>query len=426
MQTSFDLDKPTAPSQPLSVSELTARIKDRLQSEFSSVWVVGEISDLARPKSGHVYLTLKDQDAQIRAVIWRSVVSQLRFPLDDGTEVLCHGDLDVYPPRGTYQLIVRQVELRGEGALQRALRKLQDRLAAEGLFDPRHKKRLPRFPARLVVITSPTGAALRDFLQVAARRWPGTEILVVPTQVQGDGAARQIVSALAVANRLPQTPDVIVVTRGGGSIEDLWCFNEEVVVRAIFQSCVPVVSAVGHEIDVTLADLVADVRALTPSEAAERVLPSAADVAGGLRQLADRLRSRLRLQVESARGQLDSLRRRRVFLRPFDRVHDLTRTLDELELRLSRAASTRWKQARQRSDALAARLESLSPLAVLARGYSLTQRATDGELIGDANEVRTGDEIVTRLARGRIASVVQNCENDEDQGLLETPKTRHE
>ncbi len=250
-----------SPEKPLSVFQLTSLIKGILEQAFPSVWVVGELSDVARPQSGHVYLTLKDDRAQIRAVIWRNAASRLRFNLEDGLEVICRGDLDVYPPRGSYQLVIRELEPRGEGALQQALRKLQQKLAAEGLFDPAHKKPLPRFPRRIAVVTSPTGAAVRDFVEVLRRRWQGVHVLIVPTRVQGEGAATDIAAAIQTVNRLSPSVDVMVVGRGGGSMEDLWCFNEEAVVRAIFASQVPVVSAVGHEIDVTLSDLVADVRA---------------------------------------------------------------------------------------------------------------------------------------------------------------------
>ena len=255
-------------AQPLTVSQLTLRIKQTLEAEFASVWVSGELSDVSRPQSGHVYLTLKDENAQVRGVIWRSVASRLAFDLQDGQQVVCRGDIDIYPPRGVYQLIIRQVEPLGVGALQLALRKLHQRLAAEGLFDPGRKRPLPRFPRRIAFVTSPTGAAVRDFLEVLRRRWRGASVLIIPAKVQGEGAAQDLVRGIRLANSLAEPPDVLVVGRGGGSLEDLWCFNEEPVVRAIHASRIPVVSAVGHEIDVTLSDLVADVRALTPSEAA--------------------------------------------------------------------------------------------------------------------------------------------------------------
>jgi exodeoxyribonuclease VII large subunit len=317
----------------LSVSELTAQIKAALELDFSSVWVSGELSNVSRPHSGHVYLTLKDEGAQIRGVLWRSVASQLAFELRDGLEVVCRGGIDVYPPRGAYQLIIRRIEPLGVGSLQLALRQLQQKLAAEGLFDPQHKKPLPRFPRRIALVTSPTGAAIRDFLEVLRRRWPGVDVLVIPARVQGEGAAADLVRGIRAANSLPDSPDVLVVARGGGSLEDLWCFNEEPVVRAIYASRIPVVSAVGHEIDVTLSDLVADVRALTPSEAAELVVPSSEELRAGLDTYRQRLSAALRGRATMARARLDSLAQHRVFRKPFERIQDHARQIDDLDLR---------------------------------------------------------------------------------------------
>ena len=253
---------PEEPSPPpiLSVYELTAQIKDLLENSFPAVWVSGEISNLSRPQSGHCYLTLKDERAQIRAAIWRNVAARVEFDLADGLEVICCGHLDVYAPRGSYQLIVERIEPKGMGALELALRQLREKLAREGLFDPARKRPLPRLVRRVGLVTSPTGAAIHDFLQVLGRRWRGADVLVLPTRVQGTGAAEEIAAAIGTANRLPLAIDCLVVARGGGSLEDLWAFNEEVVVRAIFASRIPVISAIGHEIDVTLSDLVADVR----------------------------------------------------------------------------------------------------------------------------------------------------------------------
>lgn len=322
------MDEAAETTQPLSVSQLTLRIKQSLEAEYTSVWVNGELSDVSRPQSGHVYLTLKDETAQIRGVIWRSVASRLGFDLQDGQQVICCGDIDVYPPRGVYQLIIRRIEPLGIGALQLALRKLHQRLAAEGLFDPARKRPLPRFPRRIALVTSPTGAAVRDFLEVLRRRWRGVQVLIIPAKVQGEGAAQDLVHGIRLANALAEPPDVLVVGRGGGSLEDLWCFNEEPVVRAIHASRIPVVSAVGHEIDVTLSDLVADVRALTPSEAASLVAPAADEVRAGLDGMRARLAAALRARASDSRARLDALAQHRVFRRPFDRIHDLARQLD--------------------------------------------------------------------------------------------------
>jgi exodeoxyribonuclease VII large subunit len=320
--------------------------------------------------------------------------------------VVCQGDIDVYPPRGVYQLIIRRVEPVGLGALQLALRQLQQRLAAEGLFDPEHKRPLPRFPRHIALVTSPTGAAVRDFLEVARRRWQGVRVTVIPARVQGDGAAVDLVRGIAAAHLLADAPDVLVVGRGGGSLEDLWCFNEEPVVRAIYASRIPVVSAVGHEIDVTLADLVADVRALTPSEAAERVVPSASEIRAGLDNQRRRLLAALCARSADARARLDALAQHRAFRLPFERLHELARQVDDLELRATRAVRHQGTRARDRLAAAAGRLESLSPLAVLGRGYSVTQHSATGRIVTDASTLTIGDELTTRLAHGVVASQV--------------------
>ncbi len=404
------MDELAESAQPLSVSQLTLLIKQSLEAEFTSVWVSGELSDVSRPQSGHIYLTLKDEGAQIRGVIWRSVASRLGFDLQDGQQVVCRGDIDVYPPRGVYQLIIRQVEPLGIGALQLALRKLHQRLAAEGLFDPGRKRQLPRFPRRIAFVTSPTGAAVRDFLEVLRRRWRGVQVLIIPAKVQGEGAAQDLVRGIRLANSLAEPPDVLVVGRGGGSLEDLWCFNEEPVVRAIHASRIPVVSAVGHEIDVTLSDLVADVRALTPSEAASLVVPAAEEVRAGLDGMRARLAAALRSRAADARSRLDALAQHRVFRRPFDRIHDLARQLDDLELRAKRAFANRLTRHRDRLASLAARLESLSPLGVLARGYSLTQDGATGRVVTDASALAVGDTLLSRFGRGQAVSRVAAVE----------------
>jgi exodeoxyribonuclease VII large subunit len=390
----------------LSVSQLTAMIQGTLESAFHSVWVSGEVSEVSRPHSGHVYFTLKDAQAQIRGVIWRSAAQRIKFKLEEGQQVVCHGDLDVYPPRGTYQLVVRQVEPQGVGALQLAFKQLQQRLAAEGLFDPLHKKPLPAFPRRVGFVTSPTGAAVRDFLEVAARRFRGVEILVIPARVQGECAADEIVRGIELANRLVPPLDVLVVGRGGGSLEDLWCFNEEAVVRAIFASRLPVVSAVGHEIDVTLSDLVADVRALTPSEAAERIIPSADELTARLTQIQRRLVANLRGRATAARRHVEQLAKSRVLRNPKTLIYDLSHRLDELDALATRAIRRRLTAASDRLGATSARLDSLSPLAVLARGYSVTTRAS-GEIVRDANQVEPGETIQTRLSKGEVTSRVE-------------------
>ena len=390
----------------LSVAQLSRRIETALAESCRGVWVNGEISEVTRHGSGHIYLTLKDESAQIRGVIWRTTAIRLPFKLHEGQHVLCAGDVQVYPPRGSYQLIIRLVEPLGLGAQQLALQQLKQKLSAEGIFDSRHKKPLPAFPRRIAFVTSPSGAAVRDFLQVASRRWRGIQLLVIPAKVQGDGAAQEIVRGIRAAHRLPQSPDVLVVGRGGGSVEDLWCFNDEKVVRAIFASTIPTVSAVGHEIDVTLADLVADVRALTPSEAAERIVPAADEIKLGLVKLRQRLTGALRSHAASARRCLEQLAARRALRRPFEMVQDRAQLLDELTDRSRRAVWRRMEQARRQTASFATHLESLSPLGVLARGYSVTMREGTNEVIRDPSSLAAGDLLRTRLERGEVVSRV--------------------
>lgn len=396
----------------LSVTQLNTLIKEVLSETFPLVWVSAELSDVAQPRSGHIYLTLRDETAQIKGVIWRNTAARLPFQLEDGQHVICAGSLDVYPPRGTYQLVIREIEPQGVGALQLAFRQLHAKLAAEGLFEAERKRPLPRIPRRVTVVTSPTGAAIRDFLEVLRRRWRGIEVLIVPTRVQGAGASAEIARAIRVAHRMEPAPDAIVITRGGGSLEDLWCFNEEEVVRAVSDSPIPTISAVGHEIDVTLCDLAADVRALTPSEAAERLVPSRDEVRAMLDSLGKRMVVSLRGRAVTARQRLDALARRRPFARPFDPIHDRARRLDELEQRTERAFGRRLERLDDRLGALAARLDGLSPLRVLGRGYSVTQRAADGHVVRNVSDVRIGDQILTRLFAGSIRSRVESTGSD--------------
>jgi exodeoxyribonuclease VII large subunit len=396
--------------QPLSVSQLTEQVKDLLEGSFPSVWVEGEISNLSRPQSGHCYLSIKDERAQLRAVLWRGTAERLPVKLVDGMEVICQGGLDVYAPRGSYQLVIRKVLPKGEGGLQKALRRLRDKLSAEGLFDKSQKKPLPRFPRRIAVVTSPTGAAIHDFLQVLQRRWRAVDVLLVPVRVQGSDAAAEIAAAIQQVNLLRESVDVIVVGRGGGSLEDLWAFNEESLVRAIYASKIPVISAVGHEIDVTLADLVADVRALTPSEAAELVVPDEGEVISLLHNHSQRLAAGLRGRALAARLRLDALANRRVFRRPLDAVHDEGRRLDEWNSRATRATGSLIRTAKNRLAGITERLEALSPLAVLGRGYTLTQRLSDGKWITASSELEPDERVLTQFASGQSISRVEKIE----------------
>jgi exodeoxyribonuclease VII large subunit len=390
----------------LSISELTRQVKGLLEEGFPQVWVAGEVSNLARPSSGHLYLTLKDAEAQLRTVIYRGVALRLRCDLRDGLEVIVRGRLGVYVPRGEYQLLAEEVQPKGLGAAEVALRQLKEKLFRLGYFAPERKKPLPRFPQRVALVTSPTGAAVRDMLEILARRWPATEVWVCPVRVQGDGASEEIATAIARLNRCRDV-DVIIVGRGGGSTEDLWAFNAECVAQAIYTSRIPVVSAVGHEIDLTVADLVADCRALTPSEAAERVVPNREELWEGLRTLEGQLRGLLVKRLEWARTRLADLEQRRCFRLPLERIREEESRLDDWSSRLHRAMRQRVAQLQQRLEAGAARLETLSPLNVLGRGYSLTRRENDQVVLRSPEQVRPGDRLVTTVQQGRIYSRVE-------------------
>ena len=393
-----------------TVSELTGEIKDLIEGNLPEVWVCGEVSSCLRANSGHIYFTLKDAGAQVSAVVWRNTASRFRFELHDGLQVVVNGSVEVYAPRGSYQVIVRQLIPQGVGALELAFRQMHAKLEAEGLFNAARKRPIPRFPNRIALVTSPTGAAVRDMIQVITRRWPAADIIIVPVKVQGDGAAQEIATALRNVHRLPDV-DVVICGRGGGSLEDLWAFNEEAVARALAACRLPVISAVGHEIDVTIADLVADVRALTPSEAGERVVPDHAEVTRALDNLRQRLVSGLKNRAVKARLQLDGLASRRVIARPFQRVHDEFTRLDELDVRLRRAARQRAIVAKQQLDLTAATLDALSPLKVLGRGYSITRRAETGGLVTASDQLAIGDRITTILAAGQLTSRVEFTEN---------------
>jgi exodeoxyribonuclease VII large subunit len=392
----------------LSVSELTSQVKGMLEEEFASLWVCGELTRFTRHQSGHWYFTLKDGGAVLPAVMFRGANYGVRFELREGMEVIARGSLNVYPPQGKYQLKVEELLPKGLGALEAALRRLKEKLQAKGYFSPERKCPLPRCPRRVALVTSPTGAAVRDMLEILGRRWPPVEVWVCPVRVQGDTAAAEIASALTLVNRF-RGVDVIILGRGGGSTEDLGAFNDERVADAIFNSRVPVVAAIGHEIDVTIADLVADKRALTPSEAAELVVPDRAEILKRLAETDWRLRGLLQDQLESARRRLAELADRRVFRRPLDWVHDLEQYLDDLGERLQRSIRQRLEQRRQQVQAAAGRLEGLSPLNVLSRGYSLTKRASDQKVVRTADQVQSGDLLVTILQRGQIVSRVEHA-----------------
>jgi exodeoxyribonuclease VII large subunit len=408
----------------LTVGELTRGIKELLEQAHPDVWVEGEVSNLARPSSGHQYFTLKDEEAPLKAVIYRGVGMRLKFDLRDGMRVIVRGRLSVYQPRGEYQLLIEQVQPKGIGPLDLAFRQLKERLFVRGYFDPARKKPIPRIPRRIALVTSPTGSAVRDMLEVLARRWPAVEVWVCPVPVQGDDAAPQIAAMLGFLNRVGAsagaTPiDTLLLARGGGSLEDLWPFNEEIVAHAIVRSEIPVLTGIGHEDDVTIADLVADRRALTPSEAAERAVPDRAEVARKLTADLARMGVALKRQLDRARALLEQLAARPCLRRPVDRVREQERRLDDVAERLERGLSRRLEQSRHRLDALAGRLANLSPLGVLSRGYSLTRKLDGLGVIRSAGQVQPGDRLVTQVAKGRIISRVESIAPDPIQE--ETP-----
>jgi exodeoxyribonuclease VII large subunit len=393
----------------LTIGELTREVKGLIEDGFPSVWATGEVSNLSRPSSGHVYLTLKDAEAQLRTVIWRSAALRLRFDPREGQEVIARGRLSVYAPRGEYQLVVEELHPKGLGALELALRQLKERLLRLGYFAPERKRPLPRFPRRVALVTSPSGAAVRDMLEILARRWPAAEVWICPVRVQGDGAGEEIAAAIRLVNQL-RSADVMIVGRGGGSTEDLWAFNAECVAHAIYTSQIAIVSAVGHEIDLTIADLVADCRALTPSEAAERIVPDREELLAGLRMLEEQIRTLLVQRLDRARSRLEDLGQRRSFRLPLEGIRGHERKLDEWSERLKRGVRQRLALVGDQLKAKASQLETLSPLNVLGRGYSLTRREADGVVVRSADQVQPGERLVTRLQHGQVFSRVEQPE----------------
>ncbi|MHC4408110.1 MAG: exodeoxyribonuclease VII large subunit [Planctomycetota bacterium] len=390
------------PDHVYTVTEIQSEVRDLLEAGFKRIWIEAEISGHRRYPSGHHYLTLKDENAQLSAVIWRSVADRLDLAPESGLAVRARGTLTIYPARGNYQIVIDRLEPIGTGPLQIRFEKMRKRLEAEGLFDAEHKQALPAFASRVAVVTSAAGAAVRDIIRVAGRRWPLLELVIVPVRVQGESAKDEIAAAIARADRLGF--DLVVVGRGGGSLEDLWAFNEEVVARAIFAARTPIVSAVGHEVDTTIADLVADRRAATPSAAAELITPDRAEVAEWLDQRKRRMSRALAAQVRELRLRLDRVARTRGFRRPLEPVRDAERRVDELAGRLGRAGRATVKDFQSRVTAITGKLEALSPLRVLARGYSVTWKGPN--VVRRAADVRGGDRIRTLLSDGEIESIV--------------------
>jgi exodeoxyribonuclease VII large subunit len=442
-----------------TVGELALRIKAHLEDQFPAVWVEGEISNLRTPSSGHAYFTLKDDTAQLRCVLFRGRGRRVAFQPEDGMQVLAFGGLDVYLARGEYQLVVELLEPKGVGALQLAFEQLKRRLEAEGLFDAARKRPLPPFPRTIGIVTSPTGAAIRDMLHVIDRRFADLRILITPVRVQGEEAPGEIVAALRDLQAVEDL-DVIIVGRGGGSIEDLWAFNDERVARAIAGCRVPVISGVGHETDFTIADFVADLRAPTPSAAAEVVVQEKLQVARALVSLYEALKQAMASRLERDRERVEVLGKRRVLTDAARALRDLYRRVDELTSRLTRAMRGSERQAthrlslarnalrslnpvariangavllaqlrgrlasaavhsvkvsQHRFDAAVGRLDSLSPLAVLGRGYSLTRLLPSGVIVRDAAQTRPGDAIEILLHQGAVEARVERLKERDDR-----------
>ena len=432
----------------MSVSELTEKIKSILEKKFPIIWIKGEISNFKIAASGHAYLTLKDEKAQLSAVLFKGQLRQLRFEPRDGMEIIGLGRIAVYPPRGSYQLILEYLEPKGVGSLQLAYEKLKRKLMEEGLFDQRHKKEIPFLVKKLCVITSPGGAVIRDIMDVSLRRFPKLEIFIVPVNVQGSEAAGQIVKAIEIANRHFEA-DVILIARGGGSFEDLAPFNDEKVARAIFASKIPVVSAIGHEVDFTIADFVADKRAPTPSAAAELIVPVYSEIDLRLQELRYRLKKGLERLIKSYRSEIIKLSQRLIhpakrlsenYLKIDDlmkklmlswqfylslqkerlqasvnlllqnnpqlMIQTLITKLAELDHRALFALGKALERRKRRLDELRASLVALNPTAILKRGYSIVLRKDDHKIVSHADQVEKGGILDLWLAEGRLEAVV--------------------
>jgi exodeoxyribonuclease VII large subunit len=436
----------------LTVSELTREIKDILEDKFPNVWVEGEISNLRIPPSGHIYFTLKDDSSQIRAVLFKIRARTLRFVPEDGLHIICRGRVSLYEKRGDYQLILESIEPKGIGAFQLAFLQLKEKLEKEGLFDPAQKKTIPMVPQKIGIVTSPTGAVIQDMLHILERRFENLHILLYPVRVQGKGASSEIAEAIKYFNKWTKI-DVIIVGRGGGSLEDLWAFNEEVVARAIYHSKIPIISAVGHETDYTVADFVADLRAPTPSAAAELVVRDKREMKNILHYLGGRLENQMLQNLQGYRTHLSHLRK--IFKEPGKRIEEYFLRVDDLVNRLRLLTSWTLKRRgekflhlseslllrnpiqrvknlrffilegekrlvknikysieiqRQRVEGILGKLDSLSPLSILQRGYSITRKLPALQILRDASHVKEGDKVEVKLYQGTLLCDVEKTE----------------
>ena len=399
-----------------SVSELTRYVRELLESDanLQDVWVQGEVSNLSRPSSGHMYFTLKDSAAALRCVMWRNAVTRLTIQPREGDEIEVHGSLSVYEASGQYQLYADTIRPRGEGALYQEFLRLKARLEAEGLFDEERKRPIPAWPKCIGLVTSPTGAALRDMLNTLRRRYPLAAVVLAPTAVQGVEAPAGIVAALQALNAYLQ-PDVILVARGGGSIEDLWAFNDERVARAIVASAAPVITGVGHETDFTIADFAADLRAPTPTAAAELATPNKADLAFALDETWKQLRRSIAGQLSSTHWALADLQGQLRLRSPLARVRSDRQRLDDLSRRSAASLNHAFSLHAARLEGASQRLEALNPIAVLGRGYAIVSRI-EGQVVRSVAQVKPGDDLTVQVSDGRFGARAQSLSSTEGEG----------
>lgn len=396
-----------------TVSRLTREIKAVVEGTFTDVWVEGEVSNYTFHPSGHMYFDLKDAEAVLHCAFFRNANQNIKFGIKDGLKILCFGRVSIYDKRGQYQLYIDKVEPKGVGELQLAFEQLKERLQKEGLFEPAHKVPIPVFPSKIGIVTSPTGAAIRDILHILRRRFDDIGILICPVKVQGEGAAEEIATAIGDLNRMSDI-DVLILARGGGSLEDLWAFNEEAVARAIYASKIPIISAVGHEVDYTISDFVADLRAPTPSAAAEIVIAKKEDFIETIQGFLKDLRASLGNSVSIFESRMADLLESPAFKYPFEAIERHEERLDDLLKTHRKYFSHMINIKAERFNTVIGQLEALSPLAVLKRGYSITLQLPDGKVARDAKAVKRGDMIETKLYKGRLISEVKEITKEED------------
>ncbi len=395
-----------------TVTELTKEVKRLLEEKFPAVWVEGEVTNLRIPSSGHIYFDLKDKEALVHIALFKPLATYLPFKLQDGLQILLYGGLSVYERRGEYQIIAERVEPKGLGALQLAFEQLKKRLEAEGLFAEEHKRPIPFLIQHLAIVTSPTGAAIRDILKVINRRNPKMEILINPVLVQGKEAAFQIAGAIEELNKMGGF-ETIILTRGGGSLEDLWPFNEEIVARSIYRSEIPIISAVGHEIDYTIADFVADLRAPTPSAAAELCSIQREEILERVENLFHQLLYNIKNRVNSSKEHLKNLSASYGLQRPREFIRQFTQRIDDVFERIKNATSRRISLIKERLKNLSSQLNNLSPLGILERGYSVTFSHPEKRIIKDIKGIKKGNLVKTKLWKGSFLSEVKEVDRNE-------------